>query len=152
MRRKLWAIAAAVPALAALGAFLLRHGSGEIADPENAAQVARGRLVYAAQCAHCHGDKLEGQADWRTRQPNGRLPAPPHDATGHTWHHSDQVLFGITKYGITPPYGPAGYDSDMPAFADVLSDSEINAVIAYLKSLWPPDIRDRQRRITEQTR
>lgn len=62
------------------------------------------------------------------------------------------MLFGITKHGVTPPYGPAGYDTDMPAFAGVLSDSDINAVIAYLKFSWPPDIRERQRRLTVQAR
>jgi mono/diheme cytochrome c family protein len=65
--------------------------------------------------------------------PNGRLPAPPHDATGHTWHHPDRELFEITKNG---PAGIApGYESDMPAFKDVLNDREIWAVLAYIKSL-----------------
>ena len=27
------------------------------------------------------------------------LPAPPHNETGHTWHHPDEMLFAITKYG-----------------------------------------------------
>lgn len=71
-----------------------------------AAQVDTGRRLYAAHCAACHGANLEGQANWRTRLANGRLPAPPHDASGHTWHHSDQVLLDITKKG--PAAYPAG--------------------------------------------
>jgi mono/diheme cytochrome c family protein len=79
------------------------------------------------------------------------LPAPPHDASGHTWHHPDDVLFGITKRGLAP-YAPPGYVSDMPAFGGTLSDDEIRAVLAYIKSQWPPQIRARQKAISEQAR
>ena len=82
-------------------------------------QVALGASVYAARCAQCHGANLEGQPNWQQRLANGRLPAPPHDASGHTWHHPDEILFGITKNGMTP-YASADYESDMPAFAGVL--------------------------------
>ncbi len=100
------------------------------------AQIARGEKIYAQHCASCHGAKLEGQPEWRRRLPNGRMPAPPHDESGHTWHHPDGVLFGMTKNGLKPPYAPPGYDSDMPAFAGKLSDDEISAVLAYIKSHW----------------
>jgi mono/diheme cytochrome c family protein len=106
------------------------------ADPRDAAKVALGAKVYAQQCAACHGAKLEGQPNWRTRLPNDRLPAPPHDESGHTWHHPDYVLFAITKNGLVPPYAPKDYESDMPAFAGKLSDEEIWAVLAYLKTHW----------------
>jgi mono/diheme cytochrome c family protein len=118
-------------------------------DPDNAAQVSRGHVVYTAQCARCHGANLEGQPNWRERQANGRLPAPPHDATGHTWHHPDRDLFGITKHGIAE-YAPPGYQSDMPAFENVSTDEDIAAVLAYIKSQWPPDVRVRQERINAQ--
>jgi mono/diheme cytochrome c family protein len=106
------------------------------ADPRDAAQVALGAKVYAQHCAVCHGAKLEGQPDWRFRLPNGRLPAPPHDESGHTWHHTDAVLFGITKNGLVPPHAPKDYESDMPAFGGRLSDEEIWAVLAFIKSHW----------------
>jgi mono/diheme cytochrome c family protein len=64
------------------------------------------------------------------------MPAPPHDESGHTWHHPDQVLFSITKHGLVPPYAPPGYESDMPAFGGVLSDDEIRAVFAFIRSHW----------------
>jgi len=118
-------------------------------DPADQAQVAQGRAVYAAQCARCHGANLEGQPNWRERQANGRLPAPPHDESGHSWHHSDSVLFGITKHGIAA-YAPAGYQSDMPAFEGVLTDGEIAAVLAYIKSRWRPEVQARQARIDAQ--
>jgi mono/diheme cytochrome c family protein len=113
------------------------------ADPGDAGRVALGERVYAQHCASCHGARLEGQPHWRSRLPNGRLPAPPHDATGHTWHHADALLFAITKQGLAPPYAPAGYESDMPAFGRTLSDDEIWAVLAFIKSRWTaPEVRE----------
>jgi mono/diheme cytochrome c family protein len=113
-------------------------GCGEPAtDP---ARIALGGKIYTQHCAACHGAKLEGQPDWRAKLPNGRMPAPPHDDSGHTWHHADEVLFGITKHGLVPPYAPAGYESDMPAFGGTLSDAQIRAVLAYIESHWSPEV------------
>lgn len=120
------------------------------ADPSNATQVALGAEVYRNYCAACHGTDLEGQADWRARKPDGRLPAPPHDESGHTWHHPDEVLFRITRDGVSALI--PGYESDMPAYAGVLEDEEIWAVIAYLKSRWPQRFRDAQADIDDRAR
>ncbi|GGK54791.1 c-type cytochrome [Salinarimonas ramus] len=98
-------------------------------------RIAEGRALYAEHCAACHGANLEGQPNWKERLPSGRLPAPPHDETGHTWHHSDRQLIAITKHG--PGALVPGYESDMPGFAGVLTDAEIEAVLAYIKSTWP---------------
>lgn len=107
------------------------------ANPASASQVAAGAKVYAEHCAACHGSKLEGQPNWRQRLPNGRMPAPPHDESGHTWHHTDEVLFGITKRGLVPgKYASLGYESDMPAFGGKLTDDDIGAVLAFIKSHW----------------
>jgi mono/diheme cytochrome c family protein len=141
------AIALALTGAAGAALFFPFEGQGSPADPNDAVQVALGKTVYDAQCALCHGANLEGQPNWQTRNANGRLPAPPHDASGHTWHHPDAVLFGITKNGIGA-YAPAGYQSDMPAFGGVLSDAEIWAVLAYIKSRWPEDVRVKQEHIT----
>ena len=111
-------------------------GDDPRANPRDAQKVAQGAKVYAEHCAACHGARLEGQGNWRVRLPNARLPAPPHDESGHTWHHADSMLFGITKLGLVPPYAPANYASDMPAFAGKLSDEEIWAVLAFIKSHW----------------
>jgi mono/diheme cytochrome c family protein len=105
------------------------------------AQLASGAKGYAQHCAACHGAKLEGQPNWRAKLPNGRMPAPPHDDSGHTWHHPDEVLFGITKHGLVPPYAPPGYESDMPGFAGKLSDAEIRNVLAYIASHWSNEVR-----------
>lgn len=125
-------------------------GGAKKADPQT---LQLGGKLYAQYCAACHGAKLEGQADWRQRLPNGRMPAPPHDESGHTWHHSDAVLFGITKHGLVPPYAPPGYESDMPAFGSVLSDDEIRAVLAYIESHWTtPEILKMREEMTRNER
>jgi mono/diheme cytochrome c family protein len=111
-----------------------------------AAEVALGQEVYAQGCASCHGANLEGQPDWRRRLENGRMPAPPHDETGHTWHHADRHLFTITKEGVGAVV--PGYESDMPAFGDSLTDAEIRAVLAYIKSTWPERERAFQAEVT----
>lgn len=111
--------------------------------------VSQGRQIYSDRCAACHGSDLEGQPDWRSPLPSGRLPAPPHDASGHTWHHSDQVLFRIVKDGTAAIVG-GGYESDMPGFGDVLSDAEIRAVLAYIKSTWPERERSYQDRASQE--
>jgi mono/diheme cytochrome c family protein len=119
-------------------------------DPRNGEQVARGGQIYKQNCAVCHGEKLEGQPNWRIRMPNGRLPAPPHDDSGHTWHHPLGVLFNITKNGLVPPHAPKGYESDMPAFGSKLSDDDIRAVLAYIASHWSDEVWAARREMASQ--
>jgi mono/diheme cytochrome c family protein len=123
-------------------------GDDPRSDPRDAPRVALGQKVYLQHCASCHGTKLEGQPNWKQRLPNDRLPAPPHDDSGHTWHHSDHVLSGIVKNGMVPPYAPRGYQSDMPAFGDKLSDEEIWAVLAFIKSHWSREVREMRAEMT----
>ena len=132
-----------VLALAGLYIALASH-SLPIIDHTDPKLVEEGRRIYSAECAACHGANLEGQPNWASRLPNGRLPAPPHDQSGHTWHHSDRALFNITKRG--PAAYPGGYVTDMPAFGNRLTDGQIAAVLAYIKSTWPKDIQDKQAR------
>jgi mono/diheme cytochrome c family protein len=124
-------------------------GCGERSGPD-AFALMEGEGVYKAECASCHGAKLEGQPDWRTRRPDGRLPAPPHDASGHTWHHPRERLASIVKLGMLPPNAPEGYVSDMPAFADKLSDRQIENVLAWIESQWPAEIRQQRAQMLKQ--
>ena len=110
-------------------------------------QLDMGKHIYAERCASCHGANLQGQPNWMVRLPNGRLPAPPHDASGHTWHHSDAQLFRITKEGLAAIV--PGYESDMPAYGRSLSDQEIRAVLEYIKGTWPEREREYQRGRTQ---
>lgn len=109
-------------------------------DPET---VALGAAIYGENCASCHGANLEGQPNWQSRGDDGRLLAPPHDETGHTWHHDADTLFRLTRYGTGALIGDPDFASDMPIFDDILSDAEIIAVLSYIKSTWPEEIRAR---------
>jgi mono/diheme cytochrome c family protein len=137
------ALAAGVAVAAALAGWMAMPDGAAPSDAGERAVVAQGRAVYDRACASCHGANLEGQPQWQQRRDDGKLPAPPHDASGHTWHHTDEVLFRITRDGIGA-YAPPGYVSDMPAYAGVLSDDEIRAALAYIRSRWPASIRARQ--------
>ncbi|XKG99659.1 cytochrome c [Pelagibacterium halotolerans] len=110
----------------------------------NRVDITQGRELYGQYCASCHGANLEGQPDWRTPLPSGRFPAPPHDETGHTWHHADGILFEIVKFGSAAVVG-GDYESDMPAFNDVLTDEQIAAVLEFIRSTWPDRERAYQR-------
>jgi mono/diheme cytochrome c family protein len=114
---------------------------------DDAQVVARGQAIYAAHCAACHGARLEGQPNWRQRDAQGLLPAPPHDATGHTWHHADEVLFRITKHGVAKAAGLKDHRSAMPAYEGVLADEEIVAVLSFIKASWPARQREAQEEV-----
>jgi S-disulfanyl-L-cysteine oxidoreductase SoxD len=108
--------------------------------PANTIAIKAGKSIYANHCASCHGNNLEGQPNWRDNLPSGRMPAPPHDKTGHTWHHSDGLLFKITKLGTSKVVG-GGYQSDMPGFEEILTDHQIIDVLSFIKSTWPEKFR-----------
>lgn len=133
---------AVLAAVAGVVLFVLER-PGREAD----ARIALGKALYAENCASCHGVRLEGQPDWRSPRADGRLPAPPHDATGHTWHHADAQLLAIIRRGTAAVVG-GGYESDMPGFAGILSDAESAAVLDFIKSTWPQPEADYQRRIS----
>lgn len=147
-KRPLVIAAVAVAVVAGLsGGWEYLRRSAQAIDPDDVAQVALGTEIYAAQCARCHGAHLQGEPDWRRRKPNGELPAPPHDASGHSWHHPNEYLFAVTKHGMAR-FAPPDYKSAMPSYVGILTDAEIRAVIAYIQSNWPPEIRARQAAIS----
>jgi mono/diheme cytochrome c family protein len=119
--------------------------------PDDPQAVELGRTVYRKRCAPCHGAQLEGQPRWRERDSAGRFPAPPHDASGHTWHHPDDLLFRITKYGVAKASNLKDYDSAMPAFEASLTDAEIVAVLSWIKAQWPLEIRKHQDEINAES-
>lgn len=110
------------------------------ADAENAETVLEGKKLYASHCASCHGRRLQGQLLWQVRDEFAGRRAPAHDQTGHTWQHSDEDLFAMTKFGRFPAT-PATVKSYMPAYAQNLSDEQILATVAYIKATWPLGLR-----------
>jgi mono/diheme cytochrome c family protein len=113
-----------------------------VADASDAGVVAVGRAIYAARCAVCHGERLQGQPGWRDGLRTEHPPAPALDADGFAWHNPDRALVGIIRHGI-PARG-------MPAFADQVSDDDIWALVAFMKSTWPEETRQRHDRLNPQ--
>lgn len=109
--------------------------------------LTNGQTLYSEKCASCHGASLEGQPDWRTPDEDGVLPAPPHDETGHTWHHDNQLLFEYTRLGgeeALAARGVTGLASGMPGFGDALTDDDIWDILAYIRSAWPDRVQQIQ--------
>jgi len=101
-----------------------------------------GEELYAQYCAECHGTKLEGNASWQQRLPDGKLPPPPQDSSGHTWHHPDDILFDQIRSGGNPSF------SDMPPYQGILNNQEISAILEFIKSSWGQEEREFQWWIT----
>jgi mono/diheme cytochrome c family protein len=109
--------------------------------------ITTGEQLYQQQCASCHGANLEGQPNWRSPNDDGVLPAPPHDSSGHTWHHDNTLLFEYTKLGgrgALAVRGIVDFNSGMPAFDGVITDDEIWDILAYIRSTWPEREQDAQ--------
>lgn len=122
-------------------AFLAVVATGAAADHElQERDLSKGQTLYTENCASCHGEDLRGQPDWKTPNADGVLPAPPHDRTGHTWHHDNALLFEYTKLGgarAMTVRGITNFNSGMPGFEDSLSDDDIWTILSYIQSTWP---------------
>ena len=123
---------------------------GVLLKPDDQALVTLGSQIYLDNCASCHGENLLGQPNWKSPGEDGLLPAPPHDESGHTWHHTDKLLFELTKFGFAKISGLANQKSNMPIYQDILSDKEIIAALSYIKSSWPQQIRQRHDQLNQQ--
>ena len=124
--------------LGAKAGFADEHAAVGLLRWQDADVVAEGATLYGQHCASCHGAELEGAPNWRERDAEGYLPAPPHDETGHTWHHADEILIAITTHGTAALVG-GDYRTNMMGFGEVMTEDEIIAVLSYIKSTWPEE-------------
>ena len=155
MNRRTLMAGTTVAVVAALAVWLFSgtdQADGALLRPADARLVALGSGIYAENCASCHGTDLKGQPNWRDPGADGLMPAPPHDETGHTWHHPDEILFTITKHGVATAANLKDYKSAMPIYEGVLSDEEIIAALSWIKAQWPEEIRERHDAMNEQYR
>lgn len=149
-RLPLFLMVATTTMAAVIGGYLLLPSRAiGLLDPHNRTLIARGEALYLAHCAPCHGRQLEGQPNWRGVDADGYLPAPPHDKTGHTWHHPDQLLFNIVKLGTAKAGNLMDYKTRMAGFENSLSDDDIIAVLSYIKSRWPEDMQTRHDKLNQ---
>jgi mono/diheme cytochrome c family protein len=138
-------------AIAGAGLWFFQQSQAPGVPPLDRQKVALGQVVYTQSCAVCHGTNLEGQANWQDLNSDGRFPAPPHDNSGHTWHHTDEILLNIINDGSAAFVG-GDYQSDMIGYRDILSAEEIVAVLEFIKSNWGPDERAFQEQLNQQAR
>jgi mono/diheme cytochrome c family protein len=106
-------------------------------DPVNEAELARGEALYDMHCVQCHGGATGGHIT--------DIP-PPHNAEGHTWHHADCELKRIVLEGMPQREG----FPEMPAFGDRLTEQEVDAILAHIRTWWEPDQREFQADVTDQ--
>lgn len=145
MRHRLIAIAPLVLATCGFSAVVLAGGSGPTSvDPQ---QTANGGKIYKQYCASCHGINGEGAPHWDEVNEHGELPPPPHNVEGHTWKHSDAMLYRMVGEGWRDPFNKTKRLT-MPAFRNTLAPEEIEAVITYLKTFWTAEQRQFQREET----
>ena len=120
-------------------------GREELTGAVPAGEIADGQALYEANCAACHGLQGEGQPNWQQANAEGIFPAPPHDGSGHTWHHPDPLLLRIIAEGGQTP------GSTMPGYAETMTRAEMEAVLAYIKTFWSPEQQAAQADITQRS-
>jgi mono/diheme cytochrome c family protein len=111
------------------------------------ASIRRGEELYLQFCASCHGVNLEGQSNWQLPSVDGSYPAPPHDSSGHTWHHPDSLLEEVIVQG-----GDRASGSQMPPFGEKLGPEDIVDLLSFIKSRWGMEQREFQWWITARDR
>jgi mono/diheme cytochrome c family protein len=115
------------------------------ASNAGAALPPEAKTLYIQYCAECHGEKGEGQPNWKRPNAEGVYPAPPHNSSGHTWHHADDQLLAIIAQGGSLP------KTQMPAFDATLTEAEMQLVLAYIKTFWGEEERAFQEQVTRQS-
>jgi mono/diheme cytochrome c family protein len=93
---------------------------------EDGAAVEAGKLLYAANCASCHGPEAMGDGP----AANSLNPKPKPLATEMKSLQDDYLYWRISEGGAFPPFTSA-----MPAWKTILTEDEIWQVIAFLRTL-----------------
>lgn len=124
-------------ALAAWGIFTMLTNSQAALEEQAEAQqselseqevfLAQGKAIFEANCVTCH-------------QANGlgiRDAVPPLMGSRYVTETAAAPV-QILLHGISGPISVQGqrYDGRMPRFGDVLSDSEIGAVVSFIRAEW----------------
>lgn len=105
-------------ALAIFLVALLNHSTS--ASSRVVFAAADGAAVFAGKCALCHEKDGSGKANWKAKgQPDLR------DANWQKQHSDAQIADVIRN----------GKEKFMPAFKGKLSDEDVAAVVAYIRTL-----------------
>jgi len=95
--------------------------------PQLGGEAARGKRLYEANCAFCHAADGTGQ-NWI----GSFLEPRPRDLTAPDFHLREDAdaLAGRIRMGLP--------GTSMPAWAGVLGDDDIDAIVAYLQTAFAP--------------
>ena len=110
--------------------------------------ILKGKKLYNQYCASCHQVNLSGAKNWKSFDEDGHRKAPPLNGTGHTWHHSDELLHKIIKYGFAKLI--KDYQGKMMGFGENINAEGIDNILSYIKSYWKDDIYEYQLEISKQ--
>jgi len=102
--------------------------------------IKNGKILYNQYCVSCHQANLAGATNWQGLDEDGHRKAPPLNGSGHTWHHTDELLHRMIKYGFAKLI--KNYEGKMMGFGDKISDEGIDNILSYIKSYWKDDIYD----------
>lgn len=109
-------------------------GEPDAAAPDPRAEaLARGRLLYEAHCATCHGGGALGDGPAAAG-----LPVPPANILEHLGDHSYEGMVTMVAEGIPPAMPPASIDRD-----------DVRLVLNYVWTLVPEADRGRLRALQE---
>jgi mono/diheme cytochrome c family protein len=103
------------------------------------ASVTRGAELFAERCAQCHGPQAQGHPDWQTPSNGQFAAAPPLNGTGNDWKRTRAELAAVIKSGVRRASDKAEI---MPAWQGRLNEHDIDDLVNWMQSLWPPDVYD----------
>ncbi len=106
----------------------------------SAGQIALGRRLFRANCESCHGARAQGHSEWRAPGTGRITMAAPalNDSAGAAGRSSRQMVSAIEN-GMRLPDGKVA----MPAWKDRLSRTEIDDVVAWVRSLQSVQVRQK---------
>ncbi len=112
--------------LAALALSLITCTPPGLGLPSYPPELAEGAAIYNMRCRTCH------QSDGKGTMRNTRYAADFTDPKGPL-NRPDELLALTVKNGIEGRYGR------MPAFAPILEDKEIGAVLRFIRATYGPE-------------
>jgi len=121
-----------------------QESSQSIARSRSAAQfgsnfdpgrIARGAKIFEENCAQCHGPQAQGHPDWQTPSDGTFAAAPPLDGSGNEHKRTRSELLNVIRNGARKN----GLEV-MPAWQRRLSNQEMEDVVTWFQSLWPPEV------------
>ena len=102
-----------------------------VAVPTDSSSIADGYRLARMRCFGCHGDSLQGRADFFDEPMIARIPAP--NVPRRLAQVSDAEFAGFLRSGIRKD-GISPFVMPPPGFYHT-SDAELGALIAYLRTL-----------------